>query len=229
MIKFRLYFDKDAEVKWLNEMAANGWAMEHFFAGFYSFDKCAYGKYTYQIDIGNSFFSVNDEYREIMRDAGIEIVQIWGFWIVLRRLASEGNFELYTDIESSIEHYSKIRKLFKIVTVIELILLWIELMITMIEQNPYGIPFIFLLSTFVIVLARMAIITTNKINDLKEKQTGIAEKRRRNISLLIAAGCFLNFCSLVINVSIHTKDALQIFATVLIIAGCYRTCIKEKM
>ena len=34
MIRFRLYFDKDAETKWLNEMAEQGWAMKHFFAGF---------------------------------------------------------------------------------------------------------------------------------------------------------------------------------------------------
>lgn len=27
MIKFRLYFDKDAETIWLNELAAKGWAM----------------------------------------------------------------------------------------------------------------------------------------------------------------------------------------------------------
>ena len=34
MIRFRLYFDKDAETKWLNEMAEQGWAMKSFFAGF---------------------------------------------------------------------------------------------------------------------------------------------------------------------------------------------------
>ena len=38
MVKFRLYFDKDKETKWLNKMAAAGWAMIGFFAGFYKFE-----------------------------------------------------------------------------------------------------------------------------------------------------------------------------------------------
>lgn len=31
MIKFRLYFDKDAETIWLNELAAKGWDMPLLF------------------------------------------------------------------------------------------------------------------------------------------------------------------------------------------------------
>ena len=34
MIKFKLYFDKDKETQWLNEMSQKGWAMTGFFAGF---------------------------------------------------------------------------------------------------------------------------------------------------------------------------------------------------
>ena len=33
MIRFRLYYDKDKETEWLNEMAADGWALKSFFAG----------------------------------------------------------------------------------------------------------------------------------------------------------------------------------------------------
>lgn len=40
MIRFRLYFDKDKETAWLNEMSGCGWAMNGFFAGFYRFEKC---------------------------------------------------------------------------------------------------------------------------------------------------------------------------------------------
>ena len=47
MIRFRLYFDKDAETKWLNEMAEQGWAMKSFFTGFYSFERCEPGQYMY--------------------------------------------------------------------------------------------------------------------------------------------------------------------------------------
>lgn len=32
MKKFKLYFDKDKEEKWLNEMSLQGWAMREFFS-----------------------------------------------------------------------------------------------------------------------------------------------------------------------------------------------------
>lgn len=54
-----------------------------------------------------------------MSDADIEIVQTWGFWIFLRKLTSKGEFELYSDVDSQIEHYQKIKKMFKIVTIEE--------------------------------------------------------------------------------------------------------------
>ena len=53
MIRFRLYFDKDKETAWLNEMSRRGWAMNGFFAGFYRFEKCDPGEYIYQIDFGD--------------------------------------------------------------------------------------------------------------------------------------------------------------------------------
>ena len=94
MIKFKLYFDKDKETQWLNEMSQKGWAMTGFFAGFYRFEPCEKGKYTYQIDFGNEFFSVSDDYREFMSDSDIEIIQSWGFWVFLRKLSSEGELSL---------------------------------------------------------------------------------------------------------------------------------------
>lgn len=36
MIKFKLYFDKDAETAWLNEMCAQGWAMQSFLQDYIS-------------------------------------------------------------------------------------------------------------------------------------------------------------------------------------------------
>ena len=44
MIRFRLYYDKDRETEWLNEMAADGWALKSFFAGFYKFEPCEKGE-----------------------------------------------------------------------------------------------------------------------------------------------------------------------------------------
>ena len=121
MIRFRLYFDKDPETEWLNRMASDGWALKGFFAGFYSFEKCGKGEWIYQIDFGDHAYHVSDEYRELMTDLGIEIVALWGFWIILRKRAADGPFELYTDTESMIGHYRKILKMFMGVIALELI------------------------------------------------------------------------------------------------------------
>lgn len=51
MKKFKIYFDKDKEEEWLNEMAQNGYAFTSFFLGMYSFEKCEPGEYSYQIDL----------------------------------------------------------------------------------------------------------------------------------------------------------------------------------
>ena len=50
MRKFRLYYDKEKEEEWLNEMCRKGWGMTNFFLGFYTFEPCASGEYTYQVD-----------------------------------------------------------------------------------------------------------------------------------------------------------------------------------
>ena len=71
MMKFRLCLDKDAETEWLNRMAANGWAMKRFFAGFYSFEKCEKGEYVYQIDFGDRMYAVSDGYTAFHKSCNI--------------------------------------------------------------------------------------------------------------------------------------------------------------
>lgn len=105
MTKFRIYFDKDKEVTWLNEMAAKGWAMTGFSFCAYHFEPCAPGEYLYQVDFEGGAFSVSEDYREFMSEAGVEIVNVWGPYVFLRRKAGEGSFELYTDVESKAESW----------------------------------------------------------------------------------------------------------------------------
>ena len=70
MVRFRLYANKDEETAYLNEMAARGYAMTGFFAGFYSFEKCRPGEFIYQVDITEGWFRVSSDYREFMQEMG---------------------------------------------------------------------------------------------------------------------------------------------------------------
>ena len=66
MLKFKLYYDKDAEEDWLKEMCLNGWAFKKFFLGFYTFEKCEPGEYNYQIDLLDSWSGEKDDYAAFM-------------------------------------------------------------------------------------------------------------------------------------------------------------------
>lgn len=136
MTKFRMYFNKDKETEWLNEMAKRGYAMTAFRANFYTFEECTPGQFIYQIDFSQEFGHVHSSYREFMQETGVEIVCTWGFWVFLRKRAAEGPFELYTDVESTIEHYDKIRKMFKGIIILELVCLLFEVVSAILGNIP---------------------------------------------------------------------------------------------
>ena len=230
MIRFKLYFDKDKETKWLNDMADQGWAMNGFFAGFYRFEPCEKGKYTYQIDFGNEFFSVSDDYREFMSDSDIEIIQSWGFWVFLRKLSSEGEFQLYTDVDSQIEHYKKIRNMFKAVTVIELICLFIELFSASMTNSPLLWSFVFLILAIIIAFFNITNRTNDIIHELTERKTGIEEPRSKSISIFLIIGLLLNSCVLMMKDSIpsYIVCPLQLIVIVLMLVGVYQTARKRR-
>ncbi len=224
MLKFRLYFDKDKETAWLNEMAAKGYAMTGFFAGFYQFEKCEPGKYTYQIDFGEKFFSVTENYREFMNEAGIEIMQSWGFWIFLRKLSSEGEFKLYTDVDSSIEHYTKIRNLFKIVSIIEIICFMLEVAAAM---NGAAVGYVGMLIVGICMLAvmRAAIKTNDIIIELKERKGEIMEGRlgAKKLSPALMAGMFINVAAMALAETSAFRMPIQIAAIILMLVGVYQS------
>ena len=227
MTKFRLYLDKDKETAWINEMAAQGYALTGFYAGFYKFEECEPGKYTYQIDFGDKMFSVDNNYREFMAENNIEIVCLWGYWIILRKLTADGEFELYTDVDSSIEHYTKILKMFKVVTIIELICFFVEVLGAMHEA---GIGFfgMLLIGAIVIGCMRATISTKRKIAELKERKgevvTGLAAGKT---SPVLISGLLLNACALVIKDSATISEpiilAIQIIAIILMLVGIYQS------
>lgn len=48
------------------------------------------------------------KYIEFLEESGVEVITSYMNWIYLRRKTAEGEFEIYSDIESRISHYKKI-------------------------------------------------------------------------------------------------------------------------
>lgn len=225
MIKFRLYFDKDAETIWLNELAAKGWAMKKFFAGFYSFEKCEPGEYTYQVDFGDRMFAVSKDYREFMEDTGVEIVQTWGYWIILRKRSADGPFELYTDVDSSIAHYTKIRTMFRVCSVLQIICLFFELW-GGINGFSLGYAFAFLIGAILFVFFKAINKTSKTIAQLKERKgESASQEGNSDVSALLPCGLLLNACALMLedSVSHPIKITVQLLAILFMLIGIYQT------
>lgn len=117
MRKFRLYYDKDKEETWLDDMCRQGWEMTDFFLGVYTFRPCEPGKYTYQIDMpklprGADRDREKREYIAFVESTGAECVCTWGVYVVFKKETAKGAFQLYTDVESKISLYQRIRLIF---------------------------------------------------------------------------------------------------------------------
>ncbi|MBD5559107.1 MAG: DUF2812 domain-containing protein [Clostridia bacterium] len=119
MIRFHFTFNKENMAAWLDEMDRHGYKLRRTAAGFCIFDPVAPGTYDYQIDYAGGG-ALDPAYRSLMADLGIEIVCRWGPWVVLRRMASEGPFMLYTDAASRLEHLKKVRSFFALMACLEL-------------------------------------------------------------------------------------------------------------
>ena len=125
MIQWKFTFDKDEEQDWLNDYCREGWAMAGFFAGLVMFVPCRPGEFIYQIDLLPGAGLRADDYEDyvsFMRDMDVEVLQRWGRWVYLRKRAEDGPFEVYTDTDSKIQLYRRIRKMFLWVWVLELVL-----------------------------------------------------------------------------------------------------------
>lgn len=228
MIKFKLYLDKDKETAWLNEMAGNGYAMTGFFAGFYRFAECQPGEFLYQVDITGGLFHVGEEYRTFMTEMGVEIVCLWGPWVILRKRAEDGPFELYTDVESTIENYKKIRTMFKIVAILEICCLLLELYMAETADGT-AVAGAFILGILVFAVLRQILHINGILSELNGRlgkepgHLGIGENRK--VSGVLLAGLLCNSAALLLRDTIGDfwRILIQILAIVLMLAGIWLT------
>ena len=224
MIKFRLCYHKDDDIAWLNQLAQEGYAMTGFFAGFWRFDPCAPGEYAYQIDLSDRFIGVSNDYLELMRDTGIEYIGKFGFWIVLRKKKSDEPFVLYSDVESKLAHYQKIRFLFKVATIVEMICFLLE---TLAAANGTRFAYYVLPVILIIILAMLRTITRTDaiIATLKEQNGDPADPRRHGADPVLLTGLLTNCAALLLKDTVPQPIGLmlQIAALFLMLVGIYRS------
>lgn len=154
-------------------MAQQGWALTGFFFGLHRFVECEPGEYIYQVDIAEKMFSVPESYRQFMGEMGVEIVCLWGPWVILRRKAEEGPFEMYTDVESAFEHYTKIRNLFQAVSMIEGVGLFYGVTSAVMLKNAVGWVSALLAAVFLAVFLGQILRLSGILTELKNRRENV--------------------------------------------------------
>ena len=177
MKKFKLCFDKNSEMEWLNEMARQGWNLVKFGYGLYSFEPCQPGEFVYDCDLKDRGFSISPEYRDILESQNIQLIPSGGFWFLVRRRAVDGPLQLYTDDESRLEQYKKIRRMFKATAVSELlVLMFMTWEIT--DMAPAGEPLLWAgMLTATLLVGAAALTLMNAVRQTNMKIAEIQGKR----------------------------------------------------
>ena len=118
----RFFLDFEKEEAWYNKMAQKGWMLDGYFFIVYRFAKGEPGEYIYREELLPNFIDSSEShaYLDFIKTADVEVVVKWGSWVICRRKASNGIFELYTDTDSRIALYQRVSRLFLLSCVVEL-------------------------------------------------------------------------------------------------------------
>lgn len=86
----------DKEEQWLNEMAMEGWAL--YDTGFcvYHFEKTEPGEYMIRLEMHKPDYA----YEAFMEETGAQHVGRQVQWAYFRKKASQGSFDIFSDIDS---------------------------------------------------------------------------------------------------------------------------------
>lgn len=120
--KFFTIFNFEKEERWLNEKAANGQNLRDVGFCRYVFEDGKPGEYIYRLEMldehPNHYKSV--EYLRFLEETGVEHVTSILKWVYLRKKASDGPFDVYSDIDSKIKHYQRIIKFANIIIFLQM-------------------------------------------------------------------------------------------------------------
>lgn len=108
----------EKEEQWLNEMAHAGWVLEHTGFARFEFTSCEPEEYIIRLE----YHERDEDYTRFIEETGAEQVGRLFNWVYFRKKASEGAFDLLSDLDSRIRHLDKIGKMLSGVSIANLVL-----------------------------------------------------------------------------------------------------------
>lgn len=108
----RLFFvwDFEKQVSWLNEMAEKGLNLVEVGFGRYTFKEGTPGEYCYRMEWLKKMPSHPESiaYIRFMEETGAEYVSSFKKWVYLRKKTSEGAFDIFSDLDSHMDHLKRL-------------------------------------------------------------------------------------------------------------------------
>ncbi len=106
-------WDFDKEEDWYNEMAARGLNLVQILPFHYFFEPGTPGEYIYRQELLDQLPSrpESQAYIQFMEETGVEVVCTYYRWVIFRKKAEEGAFDLFSDLDSKIQHLRRINAL----------------------------------------------------------------------------------------------------------------------
>jgi hypothetical protein len=165
---YKLYWawQFDKEEKWLNECSAKG--LHLCDVGFlrYTFEEGLPGAYSHKLELLKNWPShpESEAYIHFLEDTGVEMVGSIFRWVYFRKKTELGQFDLFSDRDSRINHLNRILMLF-----VPLMFLEFSAGLSNISMNNSSNRFIGFLALFVgLLLTYGSIVILKKRNRLKK-------------------------------------------------------------
>lgn len=111
-------WDFDKEERWLNTMAQQGWVLDKVGFCRYEFIPCEPGEYTVRLEMREH----DDAYLSFMADTGAEYVGRMVKWIYFRKKTEDGSFDIFSDVDSRIDHLDRMCQTMKILGIANLVI-----------------------------------------------------------------------------------------------------------
>ena len=135
-------WDFEKEERWLNQMAAQGWALESVSWCTYRFVECQPGEYIFRLEMRGH----DSAYLDFLSEIGVEYVGRLVQWIYLKKPAADGPFDLFSDIDSRIAHLRRIDRSLLLIGLANLLiglagwqqLGWVNLLCANLLMYAYG-------------------------------------------------------------------------------------------
>jgi hypothetical protein len=100
-------WDYEKEERWLNEMAESGWALVGVGFATYHFEQCEPGEYIIRLEMHDP----DSSYLSFMEETGAEYIGRFMKWIFFRRKSELGAFDLFSDLDSKLNHLKSIHRM----------------------------------------------------------------------------------------------------------------------